>query len=316
MYLKGSKNKENIINENNSSNSINIMNENEIDNIIINKEKNDFIKIEFSNGEIMKEEIKTLIKYPNSVLAACINGKISLPKRNGHYFLDRNASDFKLLLYFLKKSKLPKFQNFIEEKNFFKEMNFWRIPIKISSKKRLQFDSSMTSSCFILDKTKTFLTKKNNLHGIALLNISLKATSPFIEFTFCLNNSLCKNRKFFLGLIDKKKFEDKHINNSFEDRSAPFVFYWDLFKNKIIKNKKGENISEKECRCFLNMNEIKIGMKYNHLEHSVQLYRNDIDLGVEIQNISPGLCPAIELHMEDCKIKLSSNNDYQENFYL
>ena len=223
------------------------MNENDIENnIIIIKDKKDFIKIEFSNGEIIKEEIKTLIKYPNSVLAACINGKISLPQRNGHFFLDRNANDFKLLLYFLKKSKLPKFHNFIEEKNFFKEINFWRIPIKISSKKKLQFDSSMTSSCFILDKTKTILTKKNNLHGITLLNISLKATSPFIEFTFCLNNSLCKNRKFFFGLIDKKKFKDKDINNSFEDRSASFVFYWDLFKNKIIKNKnKGENISEK-----------------------------------------------------------------------
>ena len=64
------------------------------------------------------------------------------------------------------------------------------------------------------------------------------------------------------------------------------------------------------------MNEIKIGMKYNHLEHSVGLYINDIELGVEIQNIIPGLCPAIELHMEDCKIKLSSNTDYQEPFYL
>jgi hypothetical protein len=291
------------------------MNENENNNII-NKEKDDFIKIEFSNGEIIKEEIKTLIKYPNSVLAACINGKISLPQRNGHFFLDRNASDFKLLLYFLKKSKLPKFQNFIEEKNFFKEINFWRIPIKISSKKRVQFDSNMTPSFFILDKTKTILTKKNNRHGIALLNISLKATTPFVEFTFCLNNSLCKNKKLFFGLIDKKKFENKHINNTFEDRSAPFIFYWDLYKNKIFKNKKGENISEKECKCILNMNEIKIGMKYNQLEHSIQLYRNDIELGVEIQNINPGLYPAIELHMEECKIKISSNNDYQESFYL
>ena len=64
------------------------------------------------------------------------------------------------------------------------------------------------------------------------------------------------------------------------------------------------------------MSEIKIGMKYNQINHSIKLYRNDIELGVEIQNINPGLSPAIELHMEDCKIKLSKNNDYQENFYL
>ena len=290
------------------------------ENIIINKDKQNFIQIEFGNGEIIKEDIKILTKYPNSVLSACINGKITLPRRNGHYFLDRNYCDFKLLLYFLKKSKLPKFQNFVEEKNFFKEMEFWRIPIKISSKKILEFDLTMTSNCFHIDKTKTILTKKNNLHGIALLNISLKATSPYIEFTVFLNKNICKNKKIFLGLVDKKVFMNKNIHMSFEDKTAPYVLYWDIYRNKIIKyNNKPESISvcfEKECRCYLNINEIKIGMKYNQFKHSIKLYRNDIELGVEIQNINPGLTPAIELYMEDCKIKLSSNNDYQDNFYL
>ena len=309
------KNREKI-DENPSFNILNQLNENDF----INKEKKDSIQIEFSNGEIIKEEIITLTKYPNSVLSACINGKISLPKRNGHFFLDRNYDDFKLLLYFLKKSKLPKFQNYLEEKNFFKEMKFWRIPIKVSSKKRIQFDIMMTSNCFNLDKTKTILSKKNNFHGITLLNIALKATSPFVEFIIYANNYLCNNKKLFFGVVDKSIFNSKHLKLSFEDKTAPFVFYWDLFRNKIIKNKtKAESLSlgnENECKCFLNMNEMKIGMKYNHLEHSVGLYINDIELGVEIQNIIPGLCPAIELHMEDCKIKLSSNTDYQEPFYL
>ncbi|MBQ5517693.1 MAG: hypothetical protein IIT92_04735, partial [Bacteroidales bacterium] len=65
------------------------------------------------------------------LLSACINGKISLPKRNGHFFLDRNSNDFKLILYYLKKSKIPKFQNLMEEKDFFKEMDFWKIPILV-----------------------------------------------------------------------------------------------------------------------------------------------------------------------------------------
>lgn len=318
LYLKGSKNDTNINCENNFSNSINILSENEND--AIYKDKNTFIKMEFGDGEIIKEEIKYLTKYPNSVLSACINGKITFPQRNGHFFVDRNSKDFKLLLYFLKKSKLPKFQNIFEEKNFFREIEFWRIPIKVSSKKRLQFDLNLTHNSFNIDKTKTFLTKKNNLHGITVLNRGLKATSPFAELTIYLNNSLCKNKKVFFGLIDKEKFENKYINNSFEDRSAPCIFYWDLFRNKIIKSKnKTENIFlgvEKECRCFLNMNEIKIGMKYNQLEHTIRLYRNDIELGIVIKKINPGLYPAIEIHMEECKIKLSLNNDYQESFYL
>ena len=195
-------------------------------------------------------------------------------------------------------------------------MEFWRIPIKISSKKRLEFDLTMTSNCFTIDKTKTVLTKKNNNHGITLLNHSLKATSPFIEFTIFFSKMICKNKKIFLGLVDKKKFSNKYINNSFEDKNVPYIFYWDIYRNKIIKNKNVSIALENKCRCIFNINEIKIGMKYNQLKHSIKLYRNDIELGVEIQNIYPGLCPAIELHMEECKIKLSSNNDYQENFYL
>jgi hypothetical protein len=75
-----------------------------------NEQKDEEIQIEFSNGEIIKENKEILSKYPNSILAACINNKISLPKRKNSIFLDRNYSDFKLVLYFLKKSKLPKFK--------------------------------------------------------------------------------------------------------------------------------------------------------------------------------------------------------------
>ena len=44
----------------------------ENDNDEIKKEKKDEIQIEFSTGEIIKEDKKILTKYPNSILAACI----------------------------------------------------------------------------------------------------------------------------------------------------------------------------------------------------------------------------------------------------
>ena len=56
------------------------------------KEKKEEIQIEFSSGEIIKEEKNILTKYPNSILAACINNKISLPKRKNSIFLDRNST--------------------------------------------------------------------------------------------------------------------------------------------------------------------------------------------------------------------------------
>ena len=99
-------NKKTILNDKNDLSEINKIKENDII-----KKKEFTVEIEFSKGEIIKEEIKLLTKYPNSILAACINGKISLPKKNGHIFFDRNYDDFKLLLYYLKKGKLPKFKN-------------------------------------------------------------------------------------------------------------------------------------------------------------------------------------------------------------
>lgn len=203
---------------------------------------------------------------------------------------------------------------------FFKEIDFWRIPIKSYSKKLLQFDLAYTSSCFNIDKKNINLTKKNNLHGIVLLNRPLTAISPFVEFSIFLYNPFSNNKKFFLGLVDKKKFLQNHINNSFEDGSAPFIFYWDIYKNKVIKNKNNGMQNwiefEKSCQCYWNNYEIKFGMRYDQRKHSIKLYRNDVELNIEIKNIEPGMVPAIELHLEECKIQLSQNNDYQEMFYL
>ena len=309
------KKKKIILNDKKDLSEINKINENDII-----KKKEFTVEIEFSKGEIIKEEIKLLTKYPNSILAACINGKISLPKKNGHIFFDRNYDDFKLLLYYLKKGKLPKFKNINEEKIFFKELDFWRIPLKINTSKLLQFDLTYTATCFNIEKNNTTLTNPNNLHGIILLNKSLTALTPYVEFSIFLFNPFNNNKKFFFGLVNKKNFLQNHINNSFEDGSAPFIFYWDIYKNKVIKNRNGgiRNWVEfkKPCQCYWNNYEIKFGMKYDQRKHSISLYRNDIELDVEISNIDPGMVPAIELHLEECKIQLSPNSDCQELFYL
>ena len=67
---------------------------------------------------------------------------------------------------------------------------------------------------------------------------------------------------------------------------------------------------------ILNFNVTKFGLKYNHFENSVELYRNDINLGVEIKNIQPYLTPAIEINAEDCKIQLLNNNTQQSKIFI
>ena len=129
-----------------------------------------------------------------------------------------------------------------------------------------------TPSFFKLDKSLTFLTKLNNFHGITLLNKTLKATSPYIEFIIYFREPFKIKKKFLVGLVNKKLFNKEHINCSFEDKTAPFVFYWDIYQNLLIKNKKQWFEMDHSCSCSLNNYEIKIGIKYNQRKE-VNAYR-------------------------------------------
>ena len=57
-------------------------------------------------------------------------------------------------------------------------------------------------------------------------------------------------------------------------------------------------------------------MKYDQKNRTIILYRNDIELNLEIKNIEPGLTPAIELDLDECRIQLLQNNEHQDLFYL
>jgi hypothetical protein len=289
-------------------------------NKIIENEK--IAEIELNNGEIITQKISILKKYPNSILSSYLNDKISCPKRNGHIFIDRDSQSFKNLLYYLENNKLPKFKNENEEKKFFDEMNYWKIPTKISSLNILRFKPEYCPYFFNLDKSLQLLTKLNMNHGIILLNKKLSFLTPYIEFSISLKNPN-QSKKIFLALVDENKIQKSDINKSFE-KNVPFAFLWDLFNDKVFKgNKKEYNSNEirclelnKFCRCYKNTLEIKYGLMYNQKDHTVELYRDDIKLNAIIQNIEPGLTPALEIHVQNCKIRLSSNNKYDEKFFL
>ena len=98
------------------------------DNSNVKKEKEKIIFFELSNGEKIKANDLYIKKYSNSVLAAYLNKENNFPKRNGHIFIDRDSQNFKNLLYYLENNKLPLFKTIFEEKNFFSELNYWKIP--------------------------------------------------------------------------------------------------------------------------------------------------------------------------------------------
>ena len=306
--------------KNNDANKNNNMN---------NKEKEKIVELELSNGEIIKIKISVLKKYPNSVLSAYIINNESkselLSKRKGKIFIDREPQNFKNLIYYLENDKLPNFKNKSEEKKFFNEINFWKIPMNISSKNILKFNPMFCPYFFAIDKKCQILSKLNFSKGIVLLNKKLTALTPYIEFSVHINFPN-REKKILLALVDENKIEKVDLNKSFEN-GVPFVFYWDLFGEKVVKTVKNNfNFSfnrefktvelNKFCKCYKNNYEIKYGLYYNQQEHTIELIRDDVKLNIIIQNIEPGLTPAFEINNDNCKIRLSSRNKYQDEFYL
>ena len=306
--------------KNNDANKNNNMN---------NKEKEKIVELELSNGEIIKIKISFLKKYPNSVLSAYIINNESkselLSKRKGKIFIDREPQNFKNLIYYLENYKLPNFKNKSEEKKFFNEINFWKIPMNISSKNILKFNPMFCPYFFAIDKKCQILSKLNFSKGIVLLNKKLTALTPYIEFSVHINFPN-REKKILLALVDENKIEKVDLNKSFEN-GVPFVFYWDLFGEKVVKTVKNNfNFSfnrefktvelNKFCKCYKNNYEIKYGLYYNQQEHTIELIRDDVKLNIIIQNIEPGLTPAFEINNDNCKIRLSSRNKYQDKFYL
>ena len=294
-----------------------------------NKEKEKIVELELSNGEIIKIKISVLKKYPNSVLSAYIINNESkselLSKRKGKIFIDREPQNFKNLIYYLENYKLPNFKNKSEEKKFFNEINFWKIPMNISSKNILKFNPMFCPYFFAIDKKCQILSKLNFSKGIVLLNKKLTALTPYIEFSVHINFPN-REKKILLALVDENKIEKVDLNKSFEN-GVPFVFYWDLFGEKVVKTVKNNfNFSfnrefktvelNKFCKCYKNNYEIKYGLYYNQQEHTIELIRDDVKLNIIIQNIEPGLTPAFEINNDNCKIRLSSRNKYQDKFYL
>ena len=59
------------------------------------------------------------------------------------------------MLHFLRNSCLPNFNDETEERNFFDELKFWKIPIKIIQKKsNFVFNHSLCEYIFAINKFK------------------------------------------------------------------------------------------------------------------------------------------------------------------
>ena len=258
----------------------------------------------------------TLLKYPNSVLSLCFNGTIKLPKKNGKYFIDRNGENFILMLHYLRNSTLPLFKNINEERDFFSELNFWKIPL-IRKKAQFEFDPKWCSSTFTLDKSHTILKKNSTNHGVVFIKPGLNSYNPYLEFKVIITIP-CKNKSLlFLGLVDYTKYTKPFLLSTFW-KDSPSSFYWDVWNGKLVKNDENgnQNCCKNKYGCNFEDYETKFAFEYNQEKRTLAFYKNDIYLGVAFNNVPPGLTPAFEIWFETGIIKISDKSEPLEKVYL
>ena len=81
------------------------------------------------------------------------------------------------MLHYLRNSSLPIFNNINEEREFFSELNFWKIPL-IRKKIQFEFDPKWCCSIFTLDKSNTLLKKNLFLKLTISTNFNSSSFKP------------------------------------------------------------------------------------------------------------------------------------------
>jgi hypothetical protein len=100
-------------------------------------------------------ERDVLRHVPGSTLEKMFNGMHELKKIDGEVFLDRDGKTFQYLVNYLrnKRQVFPEFIDYNDEKHFFKELDFWKIPVKEQMKKpRPPSQSSSTKKSPVMER--------------------------------------------------------------------------------------------------------------------------------------------------------------------
>ena len=278
-----------------------------------NLKENDIIECNIGGQKEITTKRKTFLKYPNSVLAQCFNGRIKLPKKNGKFFIDRDENSFLLLLEYLRNSKYPIFSNLIEENNFFQELNFWKIPL-IHKKVKFQFNPKNLTGLFKLDQSKQILNKNSFNNCIVPITPNLNINTPYFEFKVKISVPCKNNSQLIIGLINNDKYsKSKNYTNFFQVK-----YCWDIYDRKLLKtDENGIQIISKnkygfDCYEF----EMKFAMEYNQENKTLSFYQNDINLGVAFHNVPINLTPVFRICFENGIIEILKSSSPKNKIYL
>ena len=281
---------------------------------------NDILELNIGGMKYITTTRKTLTKYPSSALAAMFSGRHKLPYHNGKLFIDRNGTNFTLMLQYLRNGKLPPFDNDTQRENFFEELDFWQIPIKDSSPKKgspFLFDPQWCAETLRIESEGKVISKCNVTHGIVFCIPAMDEVNNFVEFKVTINIPCRGKSHLFLGVVDKAKYKVENLLSTFW-KDCPSSYYWDAWNTKLIKiDENGTQVGTKiGYGCHCEEYETVFGIKYDYQNRTVEFFKNHANLGIAFRNVPFGLTPALDIWFESGKVELMNTSYPEERLFL
>jgi len=285
----------------------------------VNIKDTDILDLDIGGTQKITTLRSTLLKYPNSALAAMFSGKYEVAKHNDRHFIDRDGNSFLQMVNFLRNSKIPNFKDKTEEASFYEELEFWQIPYKDEAINKIQnqFDPEWYANTLILEYNNTTVKKHNIQHGIVFCKNPMTAQNSFIEFNIVMNIPSRGKSHLFIGLVDKTKYKHEMLISTFW-KDSPSSYYWDVWNTKLIKtDENGIQVgSVSGYGCLCEDYETKIGIKYDAKTRSVSFLKNGINQGTAFRNVPSGLTPSLDIWFESGTIEIMKNSTIVEKSYI
>ena len=95
------------------------------------------------------------------------------------------------------------------------------------------FDPGWCAPTLSLEYSNLIVRKTRPEHGIVIIQRTIDAINPFIEFKVRITKRAKDKTNLFIGLVDKKDYHKENLVSTFW-KDSPSSYYWDVWNNKLI----------------------------------------------------------------------------------
>lgn len=282
--------------------------------------ENDILELDIGGMQKVTTTRSTLTKYPSSALAAMFSGRHKLPYHNGKIFIDRDGTNFLLMLQYLRNGKIPSFIDNSQRENFYEELDFWQIPFEDYTSKASSpflFDPAWCAETLKIESEGKVINKCNVTHGIVFCAPVMDRVNNYVEFKVTISIPCRGKSHLFLGVVDKSKYKVENLLSTFW-KDCPSSYYWDAWNTKLIKidenGIQAGSLTGYGCHC--EDYETIFGIKYDEKMKTIEFYKNHANLGIAFRNVPSGLTPALDIWFESGKVEILNSTYPEEKLFL